>query len=263
VGNATELSQVYDGEFYYENLVVYAYAISSQTAGVYEITITATDNADAAAYFTLSVEEAQEGGEAVEVQSINVTTTDTYGYFDEYTLTATQAGTYTFNVPAGLGVCSKAVYDAFGEAEVGFYDNATGASFSVELAENEEYTFLVGATTKGDWTITYTVSTGSTEGGEGEGEGEGSTVAAGTFVVEDNNTGAFSGTYAYSIVDDNAVTVTLDGVVSDNFIFSIGPNGNWYVQIAGLPRPQDLGVTVLAGTINVMGTMFVFTFPAA
>lgn len=259
VSEPTQLSQIYDGGYYYENLIVYAYAISAQTAGVYELTISATDNTDAVTYFTLTVEEGS--GEAVETQSINVTTTDNYGYFDEYSITATKAGTYTFNVPAGLGMYSKEAYDAYEPAEVDFSDNATGASFSVELAEGEEYVFYVGATTKTDWTITYTVSEGSTGEDDNQGNG-GTTAASGTLVVEDNNTGAFAGTYAYSIGADNSVVITLNGAVSDNFIFSIGPDGNWYVQINGIARPQNLGVTELVGTINVMGTMYVFTFSA-
>ena len=262
VGNATVLSQVYDGEFYYENLVVYAYAISSQTAGVYEITITATDNADATAYFTLTVEEGS--GEVVEVQSINVTTTDTYGYNDEYTFTATQAGTYTFNVPAGLGMYSKTAYDAWADAEVDFNSNATGASFSVELAENEEYIFYVGATTTGDWTITYTVSTGSTEGGEGTESGAtlsvgGSvavTIPGGGMATVDVTLDVEAGTYQISI-DVSALGVQAGNVT---VYVQYGDGEEDYVDLTILNNftaqiTVEENATISLSTFNELTTM--------
>ena len=86
---------------------------------------------------------------------IKVTTTDTFGFFDLYTFTATESGAYTFTVPAGLGVYSKAQYDVYGPAEVDFMDNADGATFTVSLAAGATYEFYVGSTTKSDWVLTY------------------------------------------------------------------------------------------------------------
>ena len=88
-----------------------------------------------------------------QIGSMEVETTDTYGYHDLYTYTAESAGQYTFFVPAGLGFYSKAQYDLRGDAEVGFYDNEAGTYFTVDLAAGEEYSFYVGATTVGTWTI--------------------------------------------------------------------------------------------------------------
>ena len=110
----------------------------------------------------------EEGGEDPVENEIVVETTDTFGYFDLYTFTATEAGTYTFYIPAGLGVWSKASYDAWGRPEIDYYDNTDGFELVVDLAEGEEYAFYVAAKTRGTWTITYTVvaSEGGGEGGE-------------------------------------------------------------------------------------------------
>lgn len=99
--------------------------------------------------------------------SIDVETTDTYSYIDEYTFTAAASGTYTFTLPAGLGLFTKEAYNNFGDPVRDFYD-ADGAeyTFNVELAEGATYDFLVGALTKGHWTITWTFTEGEIGGGE-------------------------------------------------------------------------------------------------
>ena len=101
-------------------------------------------------------EEGGEGEEGATSGTISVTTTDTYSWVDEYTFTATEAGKYTFTVPAGLGVFSAAAWDSFSEPEVDYNLSPEGGSFSVELAAGEEYVYYVGAFTKGDWEITWT-----------------------------------------------------------------------------------------------------------
>lgn len=101
-------------------------------------------------------EEGGEGEEGATSGTISVTTTDTYAWVDEYTFTATEAGKYTFTVPAGLGVFSAAAWDSFSEPEVDYNLSPEGGSFSVELAAGEEYVYYVGALTKGDWEITWT-----------------------------------------------------------------------------------------------------------
>ncbi len=95
-----------------------------------------------------------------------VTTTDTYGYFDAYTFTADAAGTYTFTLPAGLGLITEDAYNNWGTPVIDFYENAEGYTFSVALAAGEEYKYLVGALTKDDWTITYTFEEGEVGGGD-------------------------------------------------------------------------------------------------
>lgn len=106
--------------------------------------------------------EEPEGGEG----EIIVETTDTYGYFDMYSMTAPATGTYTFSIPAGLGVWSYDSYMSWGQPEIDFYDNTEGFELVMDLTEGEVFEFYVGATTRGTWTITYTYIT-SGEGGEG------------------------------------------------------------------------------------------------
>ena len=98
---------------------------------------------------------------------IDVATTDTYCNWcdaDVYTFTAKASGTYTFTVPAGLGVCSQGVWDSWGMPEVDCYDNASGATFTVDLAEGEDFVFHVSAVTKDNWTITWTFAEGEVGG---------------------------------------------------------------------------------------------------
>ena len=94
---------------------------------------------------------------------IKVTTTDTYGWFDEYTFTADAAGTYTFTLPAGLGMWSFGSYDSWGEPELDFNLVPDGGDVYVALAAGAEFKFYVGATTKADWTITWSYTEGEVE----------------------------------------------------------------------------------------------------
>ena len=107
-----------------------------------------------------------EGDIGDKIGTIDVETTDTYGYFDMYTYTAEKAGKYTFFVPGKLGFYSTEKYDAFADAEADFNSNLAGAYVTVELAAGEEFSFYVGATTKGEWTIdVYCVATPGSEAG--------------------------------------------------------------------------------------------------
>ena len=102
--------------------------------------------------------EKPEGGD------IKVVTKNSYGYNNMAdpevldTFTAPVAGYYSFNLPAGLGLWSKATYEAWGDPEVDFYSNTTGETYAVELAAGEVYEFYVGAMTEEEWTITWTYS---------------------------------------------------------------------------------------------------------
>ena len=62
--------------------------------------------------------------------------------------------------------------------------------------------------------------------------------------------------------DTEKVRVLQDGEVYTGMIFSIGLNGNWYVQFEGMVMPQDLGTTVLAGELQVMFGIITLTFPS-
>ena len=129
---------------------------------------TATE--DLTVSFTVTDYVAEDGGDDVEGNYIEVTTTDTYGFFDLYSFTAEAAGTYTFTVPAGLGFWSAEAKasNPYGGPEVDFYANESGDDVTVTLAAGETYEFYVGSLIKGDWIITWTVG----EAGEDEGEGE-------------------------------------------------------------------------------------------
>jgi len=87
------------------------------------------------------------------IGSLDVETTDTYSYVDLYTFVAEIDGTYTFVVPANLGLYSKAACDSFDLVEVDFSCNEYGAYVTVELVAGESYDFFVGSVEKGVWTI--------------------------------------------------------------------------------------------------------------
>ena len=97
---------------------------------------------------------------------IDVATTDTYCNWcdaDVYTFTAQASGTYTFTVPAGLGVHSQKQYDAWGAPEVDFQMSPNGGTFSVDLAEGEAFVFHVAAATKDSWTINWSLAEGDVD----------------------------------------------------------------------------------------------------
>ena len=121
---------------------------------------------------------------------IPVTTTDNYTWMDVVEFTATVSGTYTFTLPAGLGAFDVTACDTWppvpGTAPyVDYYDNAEGATFSIELAAGETTRFYIGSTTKADWVITWTVAEGEVGGGE-EPDPEEPTVEDVVLVVGDN-----------------------------------------------------------------------------
>ena len=86
----------------------------------------------------------------------------------------------------------------------------------------------------------------------------------GTVTVVDNNNGAVSGTYTYAIVN-GAFVIYKDGVETIDIIISVGLDGSYTFQCAGIAMPQtcvkvegDSGV--LAGKYNVVNGIYVLTF---
>ena len=69
---------------------------------------------------------------------IKVTTTDTYGWFDEYTFVADAAGNYTFTLPAGLGMWSVEAYSTWAEPELDYNMITEGGDVTVEFTAPEE-----------------------------------------------------------------------------------------------------------------------------
>ena len=100
----------------------------------------------------------------LEENQLAVKVTDTYAWTDEFTFTATEAGTYTFALPAGIGFVDADAYDAALETEATddaptpFFDyneDSNGGNFSVDLAAGESIRFYVSATVKGTYIIGY------------------------------------------------------------------------------------------------------------
>lgn len=129
----------------------------------------ATGNKDRLTILNLSwVGAAAETPDEPAANEIKVTTTDTYGWFDEYTFVADAAGNYTFTLPAGLGMWSAEAYSTWAEPELDYNMITEGGDVTVALAAGEEFKFLVGAYTKDEWTITYTFAEGEVGGDEPE-----------------------------------------------------------------------------------------------
>ncbi|MBP3571576.1 MAG: hypothetical protein J6M42_06410 [Clostridia bacterium] len=182
-----------------------------------------------------------EGAEADEPETpdeptaneIQVTTTDTYGWFDEYTFVADAAGNYTFTLPAGLGMWSIASYNSWGNPELDYNFAPDGGDVTVALAADEEFKFLVGAFTKGDWTITYTFTEGEVGGGD-EPDPEDPVVEQITLVVGQNNVEVTEAILANQGVDAILVIET-----EGNYTF----RGDFFAQIY-----NELGMMVGTGT---------------
>ena len=148
-------------------------AFNAKDAGTYELTI---KYKEVVKTITVIVPEETSGdvGEDDE-NTINVETTDTNGYFDLYSYTATEAGTYTFTLPAGLGLCSKSAYDSWGAPEFDVFapgvDKSVAHTVEFDLAADETLEFYVGAMTKDSWVITVSFEAGEV-GGDDEGGDE-------------------------------------------------------------------------------------------
>lgn len=82
----------------------------------------------------------------------HVKITEEGAYADEYKLVATEAGIYTFNLPAGLGLSSeRGVFTAPG---VQYTENEEGATLVFECWAGREITYYVTAGTRGWYNIT-------------------------------------------------------------------------------------------------------------
>lgn len=86
----------------------------------------------------------------------NMTVSDTYNYYDvdEFTFVAGEAGTYTFTVPAGVGILVN-----WSDEVINCFDNQAGTTFELDLDANEEVLLVAQSTTTGTYEITFTVGT--------------------------------------------------------------------------------------------------------
>lgn len=203
----------------------------------------------------LPVEE--EGGE--NAGSFDVETTDTYWFApdDLHSFTAPVAGTYTFELPAGLGLQSKESWDSYGMPEMDFYSNEEGATVSFDLAEGEVFEFYVGATEKKVWTVNWTCVPGEVGGGDVGGDEPAIDTSVlngvyeaqfwgtpmykltfnnGTLTIASLDTVAndVSGTYTYTVVEGLPVPDT------DSFLISKDAGGNLTFQPNGFAMPMTL-----------------------
>ena len=93
---------------------------------------------------------------------VTVTVTDNNCWVDEYIFTAPVAGKYTFILPAGFGMSNADESDGPEPWNATVYldhqTNTKGGKFTIKLAANESLRFYVGATTKGDFTFTWTTA---------------------------------------------------------------------------------------------------------
>ena len=157
---------------------------------------------------------------------IIVTTTDMYTWVDMIQFTAPVSGVYTFTLPAGLGAWDAIESDTNPYSSSPFIDFNTqqeGGSFSVEIAANDTYSFYIGAFTKADWVITWTVEEKEVVGGGDEPGTEepeipsvdfsGTYYHADGYLVIDSIAGTMTHYYDTEYVFDYTFTVT-DGVVA-------------------------------------------------
>ena len=82
-----------------------------------------------------------------------VTVTETYAWDNEVSFTSTVNGTYTFNLPAGLGF----MVSTSSQPEADYYENEYGTSVDVSIPADTTITIYVASTTAGDYEITYSV----------------------------------------------------------------------------------------------------------
>ena len=92
--------------------------------------------------------------------------TEAYAWSNEITFTAAEAGTYYFNLPAGIGFINADAYDAAQETEAtddgpdpyfdyNAFGNENGGSFSLTLEAGESIRFYVNATKRGTVVISF------------------------------------------------------------------------------------------------------------
>ena len=95
-----------------------------------------------------------------------VKVTEAYAWSNEVIFTAPEAGTYYFNLPAGVGFIDADAYDAAAETEAtddgpdpffdyNAYGNENGGSFSLTLEEGESIRFYVNATQRQTYVISF------------------------------------------------------------------------------------------------------------
>ena len=249
VNNDTEATGILWGEYgmYYDTYNG-SIGIYTRDAGTYTVTV---EYLDMVKTFTVIVEE-EEGSDIVAGENeFVVETTDTYCYADLVTFIASNgAGYYTFNLPAGLGFWSEESFDNFEapEHDVLGGGDAEPWSITVAIAENAEYKFYIGATTKDSWLISYEYEAADVSGDDNEGDDP--VVDYNVTLVAGKNTVYFS---AEEVNADTALrTLTVEAAGDYNFAA-----GNLFVEGItdaegnSIAKNTNLTFTLTAGTYTV------------
>ena len=176
-----------------------------------------------------------------------VQVTDTFGWEDEYAFTATEAGTYTFTIPAGLGLW---INDDAAPAVDPFDPNYLGqaVNYDVKLAAGETLSFAVGSESKG----VYAIGVAFTAGDVG-GDDEGGDVDYTTTIVIGGNTIYISPDEISAGTASRALTITEEGVYQFNgdlFVSGIVDANNTSIE------KVDNKFTLVPGSYTVTFTMF-------
>lgn len=131
---------------------------------------------------------------------ISVSTTNTYCYVDKYSFTASETGTYSFTIPAGLGFISSGAL----KPEVDFQLSSGGGVAKIALEKGTVLDFAVGAATRGNWTIKWEAVSGKVEKPK-EPDYD--------IVIEANHTEGY--TFTYTATKTGSLTVTVTDLAYD------------------------------------------------
>ena len=180
--------------------------------------------------------------------TVNVLVTDNYGWFDDYSYTAGKTGTYTFTIPAGLGMYSFEAHASQSAPEADYYRDGGAEQHVIYLTEGETFEFYVASVTKGAYVITVEYADGGTPG-----TGRPAAPSKELIIGGNNQIG---GEISLSYTADEAGTLTLElsTVIGGEVTLSYTVNG-------GESTPLDLSaaaeITLAAGdelVISVVAT---------
>ena len=143
------------------------FMIMPKVEGSYKLVIYVKD--DSVREVNIKVEEEESaGGVKLDENQFAVEVTESYSWSNPYTFTATQAGTYTFVLPAGVGFVNADAWDAAEETEATddapapYFDFQTGGmnggQFEIELEANQSIRFYVSASETGSFVVSYSVA---------------------------------------------------------------------------------------------------------
>ena len=228
---------------------------SAKNAGSYDVTV---KYGDVVKTFVAVVEEPESTIGDLEDNQFVVETTDNNCWVDEYVFVAEDGeGTYVLTLPAGLGLWSKASYDNWGAPEFDALDPELDTTVShnveIELEAGDSYTFYVGATTRGEWVITYAYVASDVEGGDGDAPSQGGGSSAASDLVVGNNAFVFSEDEITAGYAERALTITEDG----NYKFAGDVLISSVTSSEGVPAVyENYAYALTAGEYTVRITVF-------